>query len=479
MYKLAMYNTIKTLLDHGKSVREISRELGMCRKTVTRIQRALLNGDLAPTQQARGSALSDYHQEIESLLERDYSALLIHQKLVQQHGVTLSYSAVARYVAKFKKDECYVPLHGLPGEEAQVDFGYFGEFRRNGRAVKVWVFSMVLSYSRRAYFKVVTSQLVKDFLDCHIHAFEYFGGVPKTVKLDNLKSGVTKVDLYEPVLQEQYASFLSYYNCAGITCRPARGQDKGKVESSIKYVKNNFLKAFQGESYEDLVCALRVWNEDVCNIRIHGTTRRRPIDLFMACEKAALQSLPKSRFQIMHVEHRKVNRMGHLSFRQNYYSVPARYMSQYVRIESNGTILKVYDGVKQIALHQISSDIGMFISLEAHRPDDKKSVSKKEYRNMMTGVGSCAEAFFDGLVQEVPTHWRKMTQGILSLKKRYTNEQLDIACARALYFHAFSYQHIKGICEKGLFELPKENDATLRFSDEFQHELSFYDNLTN
>ncbi|WP_223225059.1 hypothetical protein, partial [Sphingobacterium cavernae] len=60
-----------------------------------------------------------------------------------------------------------------------------------------------------------------------------------------------------------------------------------------------------------------------------------------------------------------------------------------------------------------------------------------------------------------------------------TNEQLDIACARALYFHAFSYQHIKGICEKGLFELPKENGATLRFSDEFQHELSFYDNLTN
>ncbi|WP_223225171.1 Mu transposase domain-containing protein, partial [Sphingobacterium cavernae] len=181
----------------------------------------------------------------------------------------------------------------------------------------------------------------------------------------------------------------------------------------------------------------------------------------MASEKAALQSLPKSRFQIMHVEHRKVNRMGHLSFRQNYYSVPARYMSQYVRIESNGTILKVYDGVKQIALHQISSDIGMFISLEAHRPDDKKSVSKKEYRNMMTGVGSCAEAFFDGLVQEVPSHWRKMTQGILSLKKRFTNEQLDIACARALYFHAFSYQHIKGICEKGLFELPKENGATL------------------
>ncbi len=479
MYKLAMYNTIKTLLDHGKSVREIARELGMCRKTVTRIQRALLNGDSAPTQQAKVSSLNDYQQEIERFVESDYSALLIHQKLVQQHGLSLSYSAVARYVAKYRRAECYVPLHSLPGEEAQVDFGYFGEFRRNGRAVKVWVFSMILSYSRRAYFRVVTTQQVKDFLDCHIHAFEYFGGVPKSVKLDNLRSGVTKIDLYEPVLQEQYASFLSHYNCAGITCRPARGQDKGKVESSIKYVKNNFLKGFEGDNYEDLVCALRVWNDEVCNVRVHGTTRRRPIDLFITAEKAALQDLPKCRFQILHVEQRKVNRMGHLSYKQNYYSVPSSYMSKHVRIESNGTVLRVYDGTTQIAIHQISFDIGMFISLEAHRPHQKRLVSKTEYRKMMGDIGNCAQAFFDSLVNEVPTHWGKMTQGILSLKKRFSNDQIDIACARALYFHAFSYQHIKGICEKGMFELPKENVSTLGFSDEFQHELSFYDNLTN
>ncbi|WP_312332106.1 helix-turn-helix domain-containing protein [Sphingobacterium sp.] len=173
MYKVAMYNTIKTLLEHGKSLREISRELGMCRKTVSRIQKALLNGDSAPRQQSRSSGLEVFHEQIEHYLASGLSALLIHQKLIQQHGLTLSYSSVARYIGKFKRAECFVPLHSLPGEEAQVDFGYFGEFRRNGRGVKVWVFSMVLSHSRQSYYKVVTSQQVREFLDCHISAFEY------------------------------------------------------------------------------------------------------------------------------------------------------------------------------------------------------------------------------------------------------------------------------------------------------------------
>ncbi|HAF34934.1 MAG TPA: hypothetical protein DCG88_13075 [Sphingobacterium sp.] len=121
------------------------------------------------------------------------------------------------------------------------------------------------------------------------------------VKLDNLRSGVTKVDLYEPTLQAQYAEFLSYYHCAGIACRPRRPTDKGKVESSIKYVRNNFLNAFESKSYEDLICGLRVWNDEICNKRVHGTARRRPYDIFLESEKAALQPLPSRRFQIQDV----------------------------------------------------------------------------------------------------------------------------------------------------------------------------------
>ncbi|WP_367209021.1 IS21 family transposase [Sphingobacterium sp. R2] len=258
MYKVAMHNTIKTLLSHGKSIREIASELGMCRKTVSRIQKALERGLEEPLPQVRPKLLDDYLDDIQVYKEMGLSAILIHQRLHEQQVLDISYPSVARSIERLKKQEVFVPLHSDPGEEAQVDFGYMGTFRRNGRPVKVWVFSMVLSHSRYSFYKLVTSQRVDEFLDCHIKAFEYFGGVPRTVKLDNLKSGVTIPDLYEPELQRRYSEFLSYYSCAGIACRPRRPQDKGKVESSIKYVKNNFLKGFDGNGYEDLLCGLKV-----------------------------------------------------------------------------------------------------------------------------------------------------------------------------------------------------------------------------
>src|SRR5690606_38856270 len=177
MYKVAMYHTIKTLLAQGRSQREIARDLGMCRKTVSRIARALSEGMEGPGEQVRAKVLDDYEEEISTYHGSGLSAVLIHRKLVEKHGVDVSYPSVARSVERLKKREVYVPLHSPPGGECQVDFGYLGRFRRNGRAVKVWVFAMVLSHSRYSYYRVVTTQRVTEFLDCHIKAFEYFGGV--------------------------------------------------------------------------------------------------------------------------------------------------------------------------------------------------------------------------------------------------------------------------------------------------------------
>jgi len=479
MYKVAMYNTIKTLLSHGKSIREIASELGMCRKTVSRIQKALERGLEEPLPQVRPKLLDDYLDDIQVYKEMGLSAILIHQRLHEQHGLDISYPSVARSIERLKKQEVFVPLHSDPGEEAQVDFGYMGTFRRNGRPVKVWVFSMVLSHSRYSFYKLVTSQRVDEFLDCHIKAFEYFGGVPRTVKLDNLKSGVTIPDLYEPELQRRYSEFLSYYSCAGIACRPRRPQDKGKVESSIKYVKNNFLKGFDGNGYEDLLCGLKVWNEETCNKRVHGTTRRIPLAVFEQYEKHALLALPPVRYEILEVGSRKVTRLAHVSYRHNYYSVPAAYAGRTVRLESNGTCLKIFDGSTRIALHQVSGQMDMYVSLEEHRPDYKKNISREEYKRLMGSIGPSALLFFEHLLAEVPTHWSPMTRGILKLKKRFTDVQIDLSCKRALHYRAFSYQQVKRICENELYKQNYEGMSPMVYSSEYEHELGLYDRLTN
>jgi len=280
---------------------------------------------------------------------------------------------------KLKKHEVYVPLHSKPAEESQVDFGYMGTFPRHGRPVKVWIFTLVFSHSRYAYYQLVTTQKISVFIECHYEAFEYFAGVPKTVTLDNLKAGVITPDFYKSILQEQYATFLAYYNSAPIACRVRRPQDKGKVESAIKYVKNNFLKNFRGSDFDTLVCELKVWNEEICNKRIHGTTRKVTEIVFNSVEKQVLAALPIRRYEIMDISARKVSRLTHISYRHNYYPVPAKYAGMQVRLESNGTLLRIYSGHQKIALHTISHALGFYISQEEHKSKEKRYVSRYEY----------------------------------------------------------------------------------------------------
>jgi hypothetical protein len=263
---------------------------------------------------------------------------------------------------------------------------------------------MVLSYSRYAYYQLVTNQKISSFIECHYKTFEYFGGVPKTVKLDNLKAGVITPDFYEPLLQEQYAAFLAHYSSAPIACRVRRPEDRGKVESAIKYVKNNFLKNFRGTDYEKLVCELKVWNEEICNKRVYGTTRKIPEVVFNGSEKSTLVELPAKRYQIMDISTRKVSRLAHISYRHNYYSVPAKYVGMQVRLESNGTLLKIYSNQTRIALHSISHAMGLYISLEEHKPQYKTFVTRNEYCQRMGALGPDAAEVFLQLEQKFPAY---------------------------------------------------------------------------
>lgn len=478
MYQVAMYYTIKTLLSQGKSIRDIAKDLKMCRKTVARIKTALDNGKDRPEEQVRTKTLDGYKDIINEYFDDGLTALLIHRRLTTEKGLTVSYPSVARWVERLKKQEVYIPLHCDPGAESQVDFGYMGTFRSHGKPVKVWIFAMVLSHSRYTYFQLVTTQKISSFIECHYKAFEYFGGVPKTVKLDNLKAGVITPDFYEPLLQEQYAGFLAHYNSAPIACRVRRPEEKGKVESAIKYVKKNFLKNFRGSDYDKLVCELKVWNEEICNKRVHGTTRKVPEVVFNEREKNALMELPGKRYQIMDISTRKVSRLAHISYRHNYYSVPAKYVGMQVRLESNGTLLKIYSNRSRIALHSISHAMGLYISVEEHKPEYKRFISREEYYQRMTAVGPYAAEVFLQMEQKFPAYWGAMTRGILKLKTSYTEEVINLSCKRALRFKALGYQQIKKICESGLYRQDESPENNINFTEGYGHDLSMYDQIT-
>ena len=417
MYGIEMKFTVKTLLDKGYSQRAISRELGISRKTVKKYFDEINSIGVQIPKIEKNKKLNVYFEDIKEWYQQGLTGVLIQEKLQKDKGLKISYASVSRYLKQFKTQEVYVPLIAKPGEEGQVDFGYLGRFIKDNKLVKVWGFSMVLSHSRYSYNCLVTDQSVDTFINCHIKAFEYFGAVPHTVKIDNLKAGVITPNFYEPTIQIQYAEFLQYYNCAPITARVRRGQDKGKVESGVKYVKSNFLKRVEHKDFYRLEKELLDWTTNIANKRLHGTTKKIPQDVFFSTEKKAMYSLPDKRFEILKIEHRKVNKYAHISFKNNFYSVPYNYIDQKLIIKTNENIIKVYKDAEQIAIHQICKKQGEFITKDEHLPPEKQRKTVDYYRNKAKKIGDNALQLFEKMKEHKDKTYIQSFRGIISLQK--------------------------------------------------------------
>ena len=457
MKGVAMYYTVKTMLEQGKSISAVAREVGIDRKTVRKIRDRIKNGEIRTPVMKRRSKLDNYKEEIIGYLEKGFSAVLIHQKL-KEKGVDITYSGVKKNVRKLKgPKEAHVPIVSPPGKEAQVDFGYAGYFNNGGKKVKTWIFCMRLSYSRYDYYELVTSQNVATFIRCHINAFEYFGGVPETVKIDNLKAGVLEANFYEPEIQHEYANMLSFYGSGPITCKVRKPEEKGKVEAAIKYVKNNFLKSLDTRDLKTARKKLREWMENICNQRIHGTTRKIPAEEFKNKEKPFMISLPAKRYERYVIEKRRVDRYGHVSYRYNYYSLPHKYVGEEVTIKAGGDILRIYDReYNEIAVHPIDKGTGNFITRQEHIPKTKQRKGSAYYEEQCSQIGLGAVSFFRNLKSHKPHRYHRLIQGILSLRKYYTDSIINSACIRADRFGCYSFKSVKKICEEGLFEAPAE-----------------------
>ena len=195
-----MYITIKTLWLKGYSKSAISRITKHDWKTVAKTIKQIEEGKECPEKKNRVKMLDKHKEQIIKWIEEGLSRIRIHEKL-QEIGIKTSYSTVKDFVTGIKKkNNIFIRMHSAPGEEAQVDFGYVGyTLDNNMRRRKTWIFNMQLSYSRMSYYEKTYDQKVETFINCHINAFKYFGGIPQTVKIDNLKAAILEANFYEPI----------------------------------------------------------------------------------------------------------------------------------------------------------------------------------------------------------------------------------------------------------------------------------------
>ena len=182
-----------------------------------------------------------------------------------------------------------------PGRQAQADWAYCGRFADvDGKPIAVYAFVMVLGYSRQLFVRFTTSMRLGELIECHQEAFAYFGGWPQTILYDNMKQ--VKLSAFQ--WNERFLDFARHYGFTPKTHRAYRPRTKGKVERAVDYVKDNFLTGRTFHGLDELNAQARHWLATTANVRIHGTTQQRPVDLFAEEQPtlAAYDSLPAYRF---------------------------------------------------------------------------------------------------------------------------------------------------------------------------------------
>ena len=281
----------------------------------------------------------------------------IWQLLVEQHGFGGSYSSLKRFLRRVAPPtpRATLRLEVDPGEEAQVDFGFGGLFRdpERDRRRRAWAFVMTLSCSRHQYAELVFDQSVATWLRLHRAAFEFFGGVPRRVVLDNLRAAIVHAALYDPEVQRSYREFAEAYGFLIAPCRPRTPQHKGKVEQGgVHYVKRN---ALAGRDFRDLPDGNRHllrWVVETAGRRVHGTIKQIPLEVFDHVERAALQPLPVTPWELTEWKRAKLHPDCHVVFAGAYYSGPHRLIGQRLWVRATDLKVELYQDYILVATHR-------------------------------------------------------------------------------------------------------------------------------
>jgi transposase len=312
----------------GLTPTQIARELGHDERTV---KRCLAAKRFQPRKSVRRPSILDpFRDTVVRMIESyPYSAQQVYQRL-REEGFSGGYTVVKKLVRKIRprRGKAYLTLAFAPGECAQVDWGSYGSIRVGDSTRRLSFFVMVLCYSRMMYVEFTVSQTMEHFLACHQNAFRAFGGIPARIMVDNLKSAVLKRTLGEaPVFNPKYAEFAAYHGFSVSACGIAKGNEKGRVENAVGYVKKNFLAGAQLPDFVAINQAAKVWLDNVANCRIHGETRKKPADVLLT-ELPHLQTLPLHPYDIATITSVRASPQFRVSLDSNRYSVPARLAGQ-------------------------------------------------------------------------------------------------------------------------------------------------------
>ena len=484
MIDYELFSKIKHLKEQaGLTASQVAEELALDPRTARKWFRQKQFSPRKPT--VRPSKLDPFKNDIIRMIEtHPYTAVQIFHR-IKESGFDGRYSIVKAYVRKVRppRTKAFLKLAFAPGECAQVDWGSYGAVSVGSTRRRLSFFVMVLCYSRMMYVEFTVSQTMEHFLTCHQNAFEFFGTVPKKIMVDNLKSAVLKRIIGQaPVFNPRYLDFAKHYGFTIAACNVGKGNEKGRVENGVGYVKKNFLSGLDIPDFTAINPGARHWLNTIANVRIHGETRKQPIALFEK-ERPCLNPLPPNPYDTATVSQVRASSQFRITIDTNRYSVPAEYAGTRLTLKIYPDRLCIYDKAKLIARHVRSYDRHQ----DFEDPDHPKALlaRRKKARDQkifmrFLALSPTADLYYRKLEQRRMNphhHIRK----IVALSEIYPPESVARAMEDAFAFEAFSCEYIANLLEQRSRCLPEPGALHLTRSEDLleitvqQPDLSIYE----
>jgi hypothetical protein len=413
------------------------------------------NGCIIKVERKAMDLLHIQREQIAQLLKEPNMTHSQIQRLLFEEGIYVSERSVNRFIERnFNKKKCTVHLKTTPGEEGQVDFGYVGMMKDEvGNLRRTYAFVMTLSHSRHRYVEFSTSQNAMTWAQLHINAFEFFKGVPKCVLLDNLKAGVIKADIYDPVLNGTYAELSRFYGFVIDPAKVRKPEHKGKIERSIRIVKEQLIA---GRNYKNIAIAnieAKQWCNAVISQRICTSTGKKPGDVFEQEEKVKLIPLPQGFFDMPEWVIAKVHQDHHFTVKSNFYSVPTQYIGEEIEVRIGLKTITAYHKHNIMKTHPRNFGKGQWVTDEKDYPQSALHFLDKSFEVCLQSahkIGQATYIMIDKCCKPGSKVGLRKAQGILRLAEKYNNERLEKACQRAIVFNNYSYDCLFNILSKGL-----------------------------
>ena len=454
------------------SARKIARHLHIGRRTMAKYLDTPAPA-VAPRQ--RASKLDPFKPTIAEWLAEDprAPAVVIAQRL-RPLGFTGGMSILKEHLhaarGQLTAKRAYVRMEPAAGERLEIDWGHFGALSYQGDARKLYAFCLVECHSRKLYVEFTHSQSFETFVRCHIHAFQALGGVARELWYDNLATAVAEHDGNLVRFQPRFLAFAREYNFLPRACHVRAAWEKGKVERSVGYLRQNFWPLRSFTDLADVNLQAQHWLAEVANRRRHRETGQTPEERF---RPEALRLLPAVVPDYRDTAEAQVHKDLRLAFDGNHYCVPPRYVGHALTVKADAGAVTIYDQHQEIISYARCWRRGQVLGAErfakelwAQRAAAQRSAAQQR---LVQWLGPTCELYLQCLV-ETDRSLNRQVRELLELLREYGPEAVATALQKAHAAGAFGADYIANILRQQ--QMRRTVQPRLRLQDPQLNELA-------